>query len=55
MLNAVQQFSGAIGVAALGTVLFARVDHGGTAPFDDAGELVIGLAAALYLTTFASS
>jgi hypothetical protein len=26
MLNAIQQFSGAIGVAALGTVFFARVN-----------------------------
>jgi EmrB/QacA subfamily drug resistance transporter len=53
MLNAVQQFSGAIGVAALGTVFFARVNDGGTTAFDDAGELVIGLAAVLYLITFA--
>jgi len=53
MLNAVQQFSGAIGVAALGTVFFARVNHGGTAAFDSAGQLVIGLAIVLYLITFA--
>ncbi|MFB9836781.1 hypothetical protein [Actinoallomurus acaciae] len=53
MLNAVQQFSGAIGVAALGTVFFARLDDGATAGFDKAGELVIGLAAVLYLITFA--
>jgi hypothetical protein len=61
MLNAVQQFSGAIGVAALGTVFFARVGHGATAAFghgatvafDHAGELVIALAAVLYLITFA--
>ena len=53
MLNAVQQFSGAIGVAALGTVFFARVNHGGTAASDNAAELVIGLAAGLYLITFA--
>jgi hypothetical protein len=53
MLNAVQQFSGAIGVAALGTVFFARVDHGTTAAFDHAGELVIGLAAVLCLIAFA--
>jgi EmrB/QacA subfamily drug resistance transporter len=52
MLNAIQQFSGAIGVAALGTVFFARVNHGGTAAFDNAGELVIALAAGLYLITF---
>lgn len=53
LLNAVQQFSGAIGVAALGTVFFTRVNHGGTAAFDNAAELVIGLAAGLYLITFA--
>jgi EmrB/QacA subfamily drug resistance transporter len=53
MLNAVQQFSGAIGVAALGTVFFARVGQGGPAAFDHAGELVIGIATALYLITFA--
>jgi EmrB/QacA subfamily drug resistance transporter len=53
MLNAVQQFSGAIGVAALGTAFFARVNHGGTVAFDNAAELVIGLAAVLYLITFA--
>jgi EmrB/QacA subfamily drug resistance transporter len=53
MLNAVQQFSGAIGVAALGTVFFARVSHGGTTAFDHAAELVTGLAALLYLITFA--
>ena len=53
MLNAVQQFAGAIGVAALGTVFFARANHGGIAAFDHAGELVIGLAAGLFLITFA--
>jgi len=53
MLNAVQQFSGAIGVAALGTVFFSRVRNGATAAFDNATELVIVIAAALYLITFA--
>jgi EmrB/QacA subfamily drug resistance transporter len=53
MLNAVQQFSGAIGVAALGTVFFAQVNEGAAAAFDHAGELVIGLAAMLYVITFA--
>jgi hypothetical protein len=53
MLNAVQQFAGAIGVAALGTVFFARVGHGAAAAFDHAGEVVIGIAAVLYLITFA--
>lgn len=53
MLNAVQQFSGAIGVAALGTLFFAGAGHGGPTAFDHAGELVIGLAAVLYAVTFA--
>lgn len=53
MLNAVQQFSGAIGVAALGTVFFARANSGAAAAFDHAGELVIGLSVALFLITFA--
>jgi EmrB/QacA subfamily drug resistance transporter len=53
MLNAVQQFSGAIGVAALGTVFFARAGHGGATAFDHASELVIVLAAGLYVVTFA--
>ena len=53
MLNAVQQFSGAIGVAALGTVFFARVNRGGSTAFDHAGELVIALAGVLYLIAFA--
>jgi len=52
MLNAVQQFSGALGVAALGTLFFARVNHGGAAAFDHASELVIGIAAVLYVITF---
>jgi EmrB/QacA subfamily drug resistance transporter len=51
MLNAVQQFSGAIGVAALGTVFLARASH--STAFDNAGELVIGLAVVLYVITFA--
>jgi hypothetical protein len=34
MLNAFQQFAGAIGVAALGTVFFARVGSGRTADLD---------------------
>ena len=53
MLNAVQQFSAAIGVAALGTAFFTRVNHGGNAAYDNAAELVIGLAAGLYLITLA--
>lgn len=53
MLNAVQQFSGAIGVAALGTVFLAQTNHGATTAFDHASELVIGIAAVLYVITFA--
>ncbi|MEV6412947.1 DHA2 family efflux MFS transporter permease subunit [Kribbella sp. NPDC051718] len=52
MLNAVQQFSGAIGVAALGTVFFARAAHAHTKPFTHAGELVIVLAAVFFALTF---
>ncbi|WP_433222497.1 MFS transporter [Dactylosporangium sp. CS-047395] len=48
MLNAVQQFAGALGVAALGTVFFARAGH---ASFNSASELVTALAAALFLIT----
>jgi EmrB/QacA subfamily drug resistance transporter len=48
MLNAVQQFASAIGFAALGTVFFAQANHGG---YDDAGVLVSGLAAALFVIT----
>jgi hypothetical protein len=51
MLNAVQQFSGAIGVTTLGTVFLARVENGGLR--QHGGELVIGLAAVLYVITFA--
>lgn len=51
MLNAVQQFAGAIGVAALGTVFFARAAHGGTQSYFHAAELVFGVCAALYLLT----
>ncbi|HEY3684553.1 MAG TPA: MFS transporter [Streptosporangiaceae bacterium] len=53
MLNAVQQFAGAIGVAALGSAFFARAGHGAPASFDHATELVIGIAAVLYAATFA--
>jgi EmrB/QacA subfamily drug resistance transporter len=53
MLNAVQQFSGALGVAALGTVFFARAGDGTVATFDHAAELVTVIAAVLFLVTFA--
>lgn len=48
MLNAVQQFASAIGFAALGTVFFAKANHG---TYDNAGVLVSALAAALFLIT----
>ncbi|MFG2789624.1 DHA2 family efflux MFS transporter permease subunit [Streptomyces sp. NPDC048419] len=52
LLNAVQQFAGAIGVAALGTVFFARVGHPTAHSWFTAAELVFGIAAALNLLTF---
>jgi EmrB/QacA subfamily drug resistance transporter len=48
MLNAVQQFASAIGFAALGTVFFAKANHG---TYHEAGVLVSALAAALFLIT----
>jgi EmrB/QacA subfamily drug resistance transporter len=51
MLNAAQQFSTAIGVAALGTTFFARVGHGGTTSYLAAGELVTAVTAALFMIT----
>ncbi|MEV6158282.1 MFS transporter [Nonomuraea sp. NPDC052129] len=51
MLNAVQQFAGALGVAALGTVFFARVGHPTTGSYTAAAELVFAIAAALYFLT----
>jgi hypothetical protein len=50
-LNAVQQFAGAIGVAALGTVFFARVGHPSAHSYFAAAELVFGIAAGLYVLT----
>lgn len=47
MLNAAQQFAGAIGVAALGTVFFARVGPATTASYLGAAELVFGVCAAV--------
>lgn len=52
LLNAVQQFAGAIGVAALGTVFYARVGHPTAHSWFTAAELVFGIAAALNLLTF---
>jgi hypothetical protein len=51
MLNAVQQFANALGFAALGTVFFAHADAGVPGSFFTGAELVIAIAAALYLIT----
>jgi hypothetical protein len=51
MLNAVQQFAGAIGVAALGTVFFARAGHPSVHSYFAAAGLVFGIAAGLYFLT----
>jgi len=51
LLNAVQQFAGAIGVAALGTVFFAWVGHPSVHSYFAAAELVLGIAAGLNLLT----
>jgi len=51
VLNAVQQFAGAIGVAALGTVFFARVGHPSVHSYLSAAELVFAIAAGLNLLT----
>lgn len=52
LLNAVQQFAGAIGVAALGTVFLGRAGHPATtASYLTAAQLVFALTAALTLLT----
>ncbi|WP_327296853.1 DHA2 family efflux MFS transporter permease subunit [Streptomyces sp. NBC_01197] len=51
LLNAVQQFAGAIGVAALGTVFFARAGQLSGQSCLAAAELVFGIAAGLGLLT----
>ncbi|MFF7334487.1 DHA2 family efflux MFS transporter permease subunit [Streptomyces sp. NPDC008150] len=51
LLNAVQQFAGAIGVAALGTVFLARVGHPSTRSYLSAAELVLAITAGLNLLT----
>lgn len=51
ILNAVQQFANAIGFAALGTVFFVRADRGGSEAYFAGAELVIAVAAGLYLVT----
>jgi MFS family permease len=50
-LNAVQQFAGAIGVAALGTVFFARAGHPSVHSYFAAAELVFAITAGLYFLT----
>lgn len=51
LLNAVQQFAGAIGVAALGTVFFARAGQLSLPSCLAAAELVFGITAGLGLLT----
>jgi len=51
VLNAAQQFAGAIGVAALGTVFFARVGQPSAGSCFAAAELVFGITAGLYVLT----
>lgn len=48
VLNAAQQFANAIGVAALGTVFFARAGAPATPSYIAAAELVFAVCAALY-------
>lgn len=45
VLNAAQQFAGAIGVAALGTAFFALVEGASTPSYFAAAELVFGICA----------
>ncbi|WP_422748467.1 MFS transporter [Mycobacterium sp. WMMD1722] len=51
MLNAVQQFSSAVGVAALGTVFFTRVDEPMATGYSHAGVAVGAACAALFACT----
>ena len=51
MVNAVQQFAGAIGVAALGTVFFTRIGHPTVHSYFAAAELVFAIVAGLDLLT----
>jgi len=52
VLNAVQQFAAAIGVAALGTVFFARVGEPSALSYFAAAELVLAICAGAYLLVF---
>jgi len=49
VLNAAQQFANAIGVAALGSVFFARVGQPSTRSYFAAAELVFGICAGVYV------
>lgn len=49
MLNAAQQFANAVGVAALGTVFFARVGQPSAESYLAAAELVFGISAGAYV------
>ncbi len=49
VLNAAQQFAGAIGVAALGTVFFARVGLPSAPSYSAAAELVFGICAGVHV------
>lgn len=49
LLNAAQQFASAIGVAALGTVFFARVGQPSTPSYVAAAGLVFGICAGIYV------
>ncbi len=49
VLNAAQQFAGAIGVAALGTVFFARVGTPSAPSYVAAAELVFGICAGIFV------
>jgi EmrB/QacA subfamily drug resistance transporter len=51
LVNAVQQFAGAIGVAALGTVFFTRAGHPTAGSYLTAAELVFAIVAGLDLLT----
>ncbi|WP_269854814.1 MFS transporter [Streptomyces sp. RPT161] len=51
MLNAVQQFANAIGVAALGTAFFARVGHPSAHSYFAAAQLILAICAGLYFLT----
>ncbi|GAA3432914.1 MFS transporter [Kutzneria kofuensis] len=49
VLNAAQQFAGAVGVAALGTVFFARVGQPSTSSYFAAADLVFAICAGVFV------